>query len=78
MSHTLGIVVLALIIVGAGSVLPPDVVYRVTPVVAGVSIVAIGGWMLVGEVRRRRGARATRAGRATQSAEPAHTNTSMD
>jgi ABC-type nickel/cobalt efflux system permease component RcnA len=52
-SHTLGIVALALIIVGAGSVLPPDVVYRVTPVVAGVSIVAIGGWMLVGEVRRR-------------------------
>jgi ABC-type nickel/cobalt efflux system permease component RcnA len=52
-SHTLGIVALALIIVGAGSVLPPDVVYRVTPVIAGVSIVAIGGWMLVGEVRRR-------------------------
>jgi nickel/cobalt transporter (NicO) family protein len=59
-SHTLGIVVLAVIIVGAGSVLPPDVVYRVTPVVAGLSIVAIGGWMLVGEVRRRRAARAAR------------------
>ena len=59
-SHTLGIVALALIIVGAGSVLPPDVVYRVTPVVAGISIVAIGGWMLVGEVRRRRASRAAR------------------
>ncbi|HXU86171.1 MAG TPA: hypothetical protein VN773_10220 [Verrucomicrobiae bacterium] len=53
-SHTLGILVLALIIVGAGSVLPPDVVYRVTPVIAGTSIVAIGGWMLLNEIRRRR------------------------
>ncbi|MDQ3128634.1 MAG: hypothetical protein M3Q66_09310, partial [Chloroflexota bacterium] len=54
-SHTLGILVLALLILGAGSVLPPDVVYRVTPVIAAVSIVAIGAWMLIGEVRRRRG-----------------------
>jgi ABC-type nickel/cobalt efflux system permease component RcnA len=52
-SHTLGIFALALVIVGAGSVLPPDVVYRVTPIIAGASIVAIGGWMLLGEVRRR-------------------------
>ena len=35
--------------------LPPDLVYRVTPVIAGGSIVAIGGWMLFNEVRRRRG-----------------------
>ena len=55
-SHTLGIFALALIIVGAGSVLPPDVVYRVTPIIAGASIVLIGGWMLIGEVRRRRAA----------------------
>lgn len=54
-SHTLGILVLALVILGAGSVLPPDLVYRVTPVIAAVSIVAIGAWMLTGEVRRRRG-----------------------
>jgi ABC-type nickel/cobalt efflux system permease component RcnA len=61
-SHTLGILALALLVVGAGSALPPDVVYRVTPVVAGVSIVAIGGWMLIAEVRRRtRGARLARA-----------------
>ena len=54
-SHTLGILALALIILGAGSVLPPDVVYRITPVIAAISIVAIGAWMLIGEVRRRRG-----------------------
>ena len=60
-SHTLGILALALLVVGAGSALPPDVVYRVTPVIAGVSIVAIGGWMLIAEVRRRtRGARLAR------------------
>ncbi|HEY7969230.1 MAG TPA: hypothetical protein VID95_04490 [Candidatus Limnocylindrales bacterium] len=60
-SHTLGIVALALVIVGAQGVLPPDVVVRVTPVVAAVSILAIGGWMLVNEVRRRRASRATQA-----------------
>jgi nickel/cobalt exporter len=52
-SHTLGILALAFLIVGAEGVLPPDVVYRAAPVVAAVSIVAIGGWLLAGEVRRR-------------------------
>ena len=60
-SHTLGILALAFVIVGAGSVLPPDVIYRVTPVIAGTSIVAIGGWMLANEVRRRRARRAVAA-----------------
>jgi ABC-type nickel/cobalt efflux system permease component RcnA len=63
-SHTLGILALAFVIVGAGSVLPPDVVYRITPVIAGVSIVAIGGWMLANEVRRRRGSRLVSAATA--------------
>ena len=52
-SHTLGIFLLALLIVGAQGVLPPDVVVRTTPVIAAISIVGIGGWMLLGEVRRR-------------------------
>jgi nickel/cobalt transporter (NicO) family protein len=56
-SHTLGIVVLALLVVGAESVLAPDVVVRTTPIVAAVSVVAIGGWMLIGEARRRAAAR---------------------
>jgi nickel/cobalt transporter (NicO) family protein len=60
-SHTLGIVALALVILGAQGVLPPDVVVRATPVVAAVSILAIGGWMVVGEVRRRRAAGASAA-----------------
>jgi len=56
LSHTIGILVLAGIVVGASDVLPPDVVVRWAPVVAAVSIVAIGGWMLAGELRRRRSA----------------------
>ena len=64
-SHTLGIMALAVLIVGAGSFLPPEVVYRVTPVIAGTSIVAIGGWMLINELRRRRR-------RSAATAVPAH------
>ncbi len=54
LSHTVGILVLAALVVGAADVLPPDVVVRWAPVVAAVSIVTIGAWMLIGEVRRRR------------------------
>jgi ABC-type nickel/cobalt efflux system permease component RcnA len=53
-SHTLGILVLALLIVGAQGLLPPDVVFRAAPVIAAITIVAIGGWMLIAEIRRRR------------------------
>ncbi len=64
-SHTLGILVLAALIVGAEGVLSPDVVVRAAPVVAAISILGIGGWMLAGEVRRRRRASASeRAHRA--------------
>jgi len=52
-SHTLGIFVLALLIVGAQDVLAPDVIVRTTPIIAAISIVAIGGVMLWREVRQR-------------------------
>jgi nickel/cobalt transporter (NicO) family protein len=52
-SHTLGILVLAALVVGAQGILPPDVVVTMAPLVAAISIVLIGGWMLVGEGRRR-------------------------
>ncbi len=58
LSHTLGILVLAALIVGAEGLLSPDRVMRSAPVVAAVSILGIGGWMLVGEGRRRWRARA--------------------
>jgi nickel/cobalt transporter (NicO) family protein len=62
-SHTVGILVLATIIVAATDLIAPDVVVRWAPVVAALSILLIGGWMLLGEVSRRR---AARDGRSSQ------------
>ncbi len=53
-SHTLGILVLAGLIVAAGAALPAEVVTSWLPLIAALTIVAIGTWMLVAEVRRRR------------------------
>ncbi|HEV8697742.1 MAG TPA: hypothetical protein VGQ89_08620 [Candidatus Limnocylindrales bacterium] len=53
-SHTVGILVLAGVVVGLAGAVAPDVVVRWAPVVAAISIVLIGGWMLLNEVRRRR------------------------
>ncbi|MEP6638832.1 MAG: hypothetical protein ABJC39_05730 [Chloroflexota bacterium] len=53
LSHTLGILVLAALVVGAQGFLPPDVIVKAMPFVAAISIVLIGGWMLFGEGRRR-------------------------
>jgi ABC-type nickel/cobalt efflux system permease component RcnA len=54
LSHTIGILLLAMLVVGAQSTLPPELVARGLPAVAALAIVAIGGWMLLTEVRRRR------------------------
>jgi nickel/cobalt transporter (NicO) family protein len=54
LSHTLGILVIAALVVGAQGLLPPDVVVRAAPVIAAVTIAGLGGWMLVSEIRRRR------------------------
>jgi nickel/cobalt exporter len=64
-SHTAGILLLAAVVVGFSGAIAPDVVVRWAPVVAAVSIVLIGGWMLLGEVRRRRSAGAMAGGRAS-------------
>jgi ABC-type nickel/cobalt efflux system permease component RcnA len=61
LSHTLGILVLAGLVVGAQGVLPPDLVVRTAPFVAAISIVLIGGWMLFSEGRRRWRMRSTEA-----------------
>ena len=52
-SHTFGILALALLVTGAESLLPPDVVVRTIPVVAALAFVAIGASMLFTEVTRR-------------------------
>ena len=56
-SHTLGILFLALLVTGAESLLPADVVVRTIPIVAALAFVAIGGAMLFSELRRRLRAR---------------------
>ncbi len=52
-AHTIGILALAVLVVTAQATLPPDLVVRWLPAIAALTIVAIGGWMIVGEVRRR-------------------------
>jgi ABC-type nickel/cobalt efflux system permease component RcnA len=56
-SHTLGILALAVLVLGAESALAPDLVVRTAPLVAALGIVAVGAWMLASEVRRWRRAR---------------------
>jgi len=69
LSHTIGILLLAGLVVGAQGVLPPDLVVKIAPFVAAISIVAIGGWMLFSEGRRR-----WRIQRAAAGHLPAHTH----
>ena len=52
-SHTLGILALAAVIVGAQGVLNPDLVVRTAPLLAAAGMVAIGSWMLISELLRR-------------------------
>jgi ABC-type nickel/cobalt efflux system permease component RcnA len=68
-SHTFGILALAMVVLAAASALPPDLVVRNAPLVAAVAIVAIGGWMLLTEARRWR---ARRASTAAEREAPAH------
>jgi ABC-type nickel/cobalt efflux system permease component RcnA len=56
-SHTLGILAIAALVVGAQGLLAPDVVVRAAPAVAAVTIAGLGGWMLVSEARKRMAAR---------------------
>jgi nickel/cobalt exporter len=71
-SHTLGILVLALLVTGAESILPADVVVRWIPVVAALAFVAIGASMVVAEVRSRRRGAQLRAAMAHESEHAGH------
>ena len=52
-SHTLGIVVLAAIILQARSV-APELFNTLAPIASGLTIIAIGAWLLLGQARRYR------------------------
>lgn len=51
-AHTLGIVVLGGVVLGAGSALPPATFARLAPVVSAVTLTAVGAWLLLGHARR--------------------------
>ncbi len=57
-SHTIGILGLALLVVAAGAALPADVFQRLAPLVSALTLTAIGAWLLLGQLRRLRAARA--------------------
>lgn len=61
-SHTIGILVLAALVVGAQELLPAEVVARWLPFVAALGILVVGGWMLVTEIRRLRPAHSHETG----------------
>jgi nickel/cobalt transporter (NicO) family protein len=50
-SHTFGVIGLALLTLLAGDLLPPDRLYPVLGLVSGLTVVAIGTWLLVQRVR---------------------------
>ena len=78
LSHTLGILVLAALIVGAQWLLPPDGVVRAAPVVAAVTMVAIGTWMLVAELRHRLAARRVASAEASHNHDHHHDHSHDD
>ena len=58
-SHTLGILVLAAIVIAFRGVLPPETFNRYAPVASGLLVLGIGAWLLVGQLRARRTASRT-------------------
>ena len=53
-SHTMGILVLAAIVVAMRGVIAPDAFNRFAPIASGLIVIGIGGWMLVSQARARR------------------------
>jgi ABC-type nickel/cobalt efflux system permease component RcnA len=51
-SHTLGVLLLAAVVLLAGSILPPERLYPILTVVSGATVVVIGALLLAGCVRR--------------------------
>ena len=74
-SHTMGILALAALVLAAETRLPPDLVVRTAPLVAAVSILVIGGWMLFTEARRAIAARRA-AGHDEHAVDHEHDDTS--
>ncbi|HEY3524470.1 MAG TPA: hypothetical protein VGK63_12280, partial [Candidatus Limnocylindrales bacterium] len=62
-SHTAGIVVLALAVIGAGAALPPEQFQQASTIGSAAALTAVGAWLLAGRLRSvRRHAAATGRG----------------
>jgi ABC-type nickel/cobalt efflux system permease component RcnA len=66
-SHTLGILVLAAVIIGFRGVVSPETFNRVAPVASGLLVLGIGAWLVASQLRNRR-----RSARAAAIAEHGH------
>jgi ABC-type nickel/cobalt efflux system permease component RcnA len=53
-SHTLGILVLAAIVIALRGVISPESFNRIAPVASGILVLGIGTWLVVSQVRSRR------------------------
>lgn len=53
-SHTIGIVALAAVVIAFRGVLPPETFNRIAPLASGLLVLGIGGWLLISQVRSRR------------------------
>lgn len=51
-SHTLGVLLLAVVVLLAGNILPPDRLYPILTVASGATVVVIGAALLIGCIRR--------------------------
>ncbi|MDQ2966079.1 MAG: hypothetical protein M3R57_09560, partial [Chloroflexota bacterium] len=60
-SHTLGILVLAAVIIGFRGLVSPETFNRVAPVASGLLVLGIGAWLVVSQVRSRRRSAGTAA-----------------
>ncbi len=60
-SHTLGIVVLAALTLFAGDLVPPERLYPILGLASGITVVGIGGWLLLARLRALRAERAHRS-----------------
>jgi nickel/cobalt transporter (NicO) family protein len=57
-SHTLGILALAGIVIAFRGVIPAETFNRIAPIASGLLVLGIGGWLLIGQLRARRRAAA--------------------
>ena len=70
-SHTFGVIGLALLTLLAGDLLPPERLYPVLGLASGLTVVAIGTWLLVQRVRGLTRNAAQRAWQRPRRAQPA-------